>query len=181
MGGVQGGYGEGLSIVLKEVLANHPAALGKQGLAQAVFSWEGELLTQTGDAVGRWKEHFEELLNLMNTSSAEEAESEDSREDSFISRTEVTKVVKKQSARGGQNSPGDAEGSGHCRAVLTCTPFQCHMEVGDSTSVVADLDGGSHLQERGPEGVLQLLGYHTSQPSLESFYRGAGKEAPADS
>ena len=36
---------------------------GKQGLAQAVFSRGGELLTQTEDIVGRWKEHFEELLN----------------------------------------------------------------------------------------------------------------------
>ncbi|KAK0140999.1 hypothetical protein N1851_021987 [Merluccius polli] len=39
---------------------------GKQGLAQAVFSRGGELLTRTGDIVGRWKEHFEELLNPTN-------------------------------------------------------------------------------------------------------------------
>ncbi|XP_023254722.1 sushi, nidogen and EGF-like domain-containing protein 1, partial [Seriola lalandi dorsalis] len=35
----------------------------KQGLAQAVFSRGGELLTRTGDNTGRWKEHFQELLN----------------------------------------------------------------------------------------------------------------------
>ena len=53
---------------------------GKQGLAQAVLSRGGELLTQTEDIVGRWKEHFEELLNPANTSSGEEAESEASGE-----------------------------------------------------------------------------------------------------
>ena len=45
---------------------------GKQGLAQVVLSWGGELLTQTEDIVGRWKEHVEELLNPNNTPSGEE-------------------------------------------------------------------------------------------------------------
>ena len=67
---------------------------GKQGLAQAVFSRGGELLTQTEDIVGRWKEHFEELLNPTNTSSGEEAESEASGEAPLISLAEVTEVVK---------------------------------------------------------------------------------------
>ena len=67
---------------------------GKQGLAQAVFSRGGELLTQTEDIVGRWKEHFEELLNLANTSSEEEAESEASGEAPPISLAEVAEVVK---------------------------------------------------------------------------------------
>jgi len=43
---------------------------GKQGLAQAVLSLGGKLLTQTEDIVGQWKEHFEELLNPTSTSSA---------------------------------------------------------------------------------------------------------------
>ncbi len=67
---------------------------GKQGIAQAMFSREGKLLTQTGDVIGRWKEHFD-VLNLAITSSAEEFESEDFREDSSISLTEGTEVVKK--------------------------------------------------------------------------------------
>lgn len=46
----------------------------KQGLAQAVFGRGGELLTQTDDIVGWWKEHFEVLLNQIDTSSVEEAE-----------------------------------------------------------------------------------------------------------
>jgi len=41
----------------------------KQGLAQAVLSQGGELLTQIVDIVGWWKEHFEELLNPTSTSS----------------------------------------------------------------------------------------------------------------
>lgn len=68
---------------------------GKQGLSQAVFSRGGELLTRTGDIVGRWKEHFEELLNPNNTSSVEEAEPEDSGESAPISLAEVAEVVKK--------------------------------------------------------------------------------------
>ena len=68
---------------------------GRQGFPQTVYSRGGELLTQTGDIVGRWKEHFEELLNPVNTSSAEGAESEDSGVSSSISVAEVAEVVKK--------------------------------------------------------------------------------------
>ncbi len=46
-------------------------------------------MTQTRDIVKRWKEHFEELLNLSNTSSVEEAESEDLGEASPISLAEA--------------------------------------------------------------------------------------------
>ncbi|KAK7916392.1 hypothetical protein WMY93_012153 [Mugilogobius chulae] len=55
----------------------------------------GELLTSTGDVVGRWKEYFEGLLNPTATSSDEEAETEDSGEDSSITQAEVTEVVDK--------------------------------------------------------------------------------------
>ena len=68
---------------------------GKQGLAQAVFSRGEKLLTWTGDIVGQWKEHFEELLNPTNTSSLEEAESEDSVEVLSIHLAEVSEAVKK--------------------------------------------------------------------------------------
>jgi len=53
------------------------------------------LLTQTEDIVGRWKEHFEELLNPTNTSSEEEAESEDSGEVPPISLAGVAEIVTK--------------------------------------------------------------------------------------
>ena len=58
-----------------------------------MFSRGGELLTQTEDTVGQWKEHFEELLNPANTSFGEEAESEASGEAPPISLAEVAEVV----------------------------------------------------------------------------------------
>lgn len=44
---------------------------------------------QTGDVVGRRKDHFEELLNRVNTSSCQEAKYEDS----IISLADVTEVA----------------------------------------------------------------------------------------
>lgn len=38
---------------------------------------------------------------------------------------------------------------------------------------------GSHFQKGGPEGAVQLSGYHTPQPPQET--QGAGKEAPTGS
>ncbi|KAL0169720.1 hypothetical protein M9458_034316, partial [Cirrhinus mrigala] len=69
-----------------------------------VYSGSGNLLTSTGDIVGRWKEYFEDLLNSVNTpsieednnmSSIEEAEAGGSEADSTISRAEVAEVVEK--------------------------------------------------------------------------------------
>jgi hypothetical protein len=68
---------------------------GKQGLPQAVISGGGGLLTQTEDIVGRWKEHFEELLNPVNMSPEQGAAPEDLGVDEPISLAEATKVVKK--------------------------------------------------------------------------------------
>ena len=68
---------------------------GKQLSTNTVYSAGGELLTSTGDVVGRWKEYFEDLLNPVVTSSEEEAESGGSEADSPITRAEVTEVVKK--------------------------------------------------------------------------------------
>lgn len=42
-----------------------------------MLSWQGQLLTWSGDVVGVWKEHFEEHLNAANTSSWQEAKSKD--------------------------------------------------------------------------------------------------------
>ena len=65
---------------------------GKQPSTNTVYSGGGELLTSTGDIVGRWKEYFEDLLNPTDTPSIEEAEAGDSEVDSFITQAEVTEV-----------------------------------------------------------------------------------------
>ncbi|KAI3377613.1 hypothetical protein L3Q82_008772 [Scortum barcoo] len=75
----------------------------KQAAARTVLEaktrvWEefvqgGELLTSTGDIVGRWKKYFEDLLNPTDLPSSEEAEAGDSEVDSSITRAEVTEVV----------------------------------------------------------------------------------------
>ncbi|KAJ7995722.1 hypothetical protein DPEC_G00247540 [Dallia pectoralis] len=49
---------------------------GKPGTIQAVYSKDGTLLTSTDDVIGRWKEHFEELLNPTYMPSSTEAELE---------------------------------------------------------------------------------------------------------
>jgi len=54
-----------------------------------------ELLRQTKDIFGEWKKHFEDLLNLASLSFFEKVESEDLGEDSCITLSEVTRVVKK--------------------------------------------------------------------------------------
>uniref|UniRef100_A0A3Q3JAD5 Reverse transcriptase domain-containing protein n=1 Tax=Monopterus albus TaxID=43700 RepID=A0A3Q3JAD5_MONAL len=68
---------------------------GKQCPAKTVYSGGGQLMTSTGDIVGRWKEYFEDLLNPGAMSSDEEAEAEGSEVDSSITQAEVTEVVKK--------------------------------------------------------------------------------------
>ncbi|KAI3361649.1 hypothetical protein L3Q82_002014 [Scortum barcoo] len=55
----------------------------------------GELLTSTGDIVGRWKKYFEDLLNPTDLPSNEEAEAGDSEVDSSITQAEVTEVARK--------------------------------------------------------------------------------------
>ncbi|KAI3360191.1 hypothetical protein L3Q82_014509 [Scortum barcoo] len=73
----------------------------KQAAARTVLEaktrvWEefgGELLTSTGDIVGRWKKYFEDLLNPTDLPSNEEAEAGVSEVDSSITQAEVTEVV----------------------------------------------------------------------------------------
>ncbi|KAI3360338.1 hypothetical protein L3Q82_014647 [Scortum barcoo] len=78
---------------------------GKQYSANTVYSAGGELLTSTGDIVGRWKKYFEDLLNPTDLPSNEEAEAGVSEVDSSITQAEVTEVVRKllrwQGAGGG--------------------------------------------------------------------------------
>ncbi|KAI3375410.1 hypothetical protein L3Q82_021893 [Scortum barcoo] len=71
----------------------------KQATARTVLEaktrvWEefggGELLTSTGDIVGRWKKYFEDLLNPTDLPSNEEAEAGVSEVDSSITQAEVT-------------------------------------------------------------------------------------------
>ena len=66
----------------------------KPGTIQALYSNDGTLLTSTEKVIGRWKEHFEELLNPTNPPSTVEAELEDDVGSSLISLGEVTEVVK---------------------------------------------------------------------------------------
>ncbi|KAI3356596.1 hypothetical protein L3Q82_017796, partial [Scortum barcoo] len=61
---------------------------GKQYSANTVYSAGGELLTSTGDIVGRWKKYFEDLLNPTDLPSSEEAEAGDSEVDSSITQAE---------------------------------------------------------------------------------------------
>ncbi|KAI3370008.1 hypothetical protein L3Q82_024437 [Scortum barcoo] len=68
---------------------------GKQYSPNTVYSAGGELLTSTGDIVGRWKKYFEDLLNPTDlpSNSNEEAEAGVSEVDSSITQAEVTEVV----------------------------------------------------------------------------------------
>ncbi|KAI3373515.1 hypothetical protein L3Q82_022114 [Scortum barcoo] len=128
--------------------------------------WEefvgGELLTSTEDIVGRWKKYFEDLLNPTDLPSNEEAEDGDSEVDSSITQAEVT------------------EG-----AVLADTPLQHCMEVGDSTSGVANWGWWSLFLKRGPESVFQLQRDHFSASpgrSTPGYWRGEfGDSRPSDS
>ncbi|KAI3372506.1 hypothetical protein L3Q82_022982 [Scortum barcoo] len=133
---------------------------GKQYSANTVYSAGGELLTSTGDIVGRWKKYFEDLLNPTDLPSSEEAEAGDSEVDSSITQAEVTEVVRKLlsgKAPGGVDEirPEYLKSLDVCGAVLADTPLQHCMEVGDKRD-------------------------HTSQPSREGLrHQGTGEENSA--
>jgi len=134
---------------------------GKQGLAQAVLSRGGELLTQTEDIVGGWKQHFEELLNPTSRSFVEEVESEESEEASSISLAEVAEVVKLFSGK----APGvdkicpellkalDIVGLSWLTRLVNVAWRSGTVPVECQTGVVVP-----NVKKGGPEGVHQLSG-----------------------
>ncbi|KAI3377384.1 hypothetical protein L3Q82_008574 [Scortum barcoo] len=69
----------------------------------------GELLTSTGDIVGRWKKYFEDLLNPTDLPSNEEAEAGVSEVDSSITQAEVTEGITLLSLPGKVSRQGTGE------------------------------------------------------------------------
>lgn len=69
--------------------------LVRRGNSNSVHSAGEELLTSTGEVVGRWKENLEDLLKPTVMSSDEGPEAGDSEVDSSITQAEVTEVVRK--------------------------------------------------------------------------------------
>ncbi|KAI3365242.1 hypothetical protein L3Q82_010334 [Scortum barcoo] len=67
---------------------------GRLQLAHTVYSGSGELLTSTGQIVGRWKEYFKDLLNPTDTHSPEETEPGGSEVGALISGAEVAEALK---------------------------------------------------------------------------------------
>lgn len=62
---------------MKQEFRTAVKGIGRTTLAHALYSRDGVLLTSAEDNVRQWKEFFEGLLNPTDTSSVEEAESED--------------------------------------------------------------------------------------------------------
>lgn len=90
---------------------------------------EGELLTQTWDIIGWWKEHFVELLNrnspLRNSQSIVLGKA------SFISLARVSDGVTKLT-RSNDKAPSldkicPETLKTYCCAVIVDMPLQCHM------------------------------------------------------
>ncbi len=66
---------------------------GKQGTIQAMYNKGGTLLTSAEEVLWRWKEHFEKLLNLINSPSTIKAELEDDGGSTSVFLEKVTYVV----------------------------------------------------------------------------------------
>ncbi|KAI3354198.1 hypothetical protein L3Q82_018737 [Scortum barcoo] len=85
---------------------------GKQYSANTVYSSAGgELLTSTGDIVGRWKKYFEDLLNPTDLPSNEEAEAGVSEVDSSITqaRRDHTSQPPREGLRQGTGEENSAD------------------------------------------------------------------------
>ncbi len=133
-----------LQISSAKPLPNWQHKKEKQGLAKTMFIQGGEVLTWTDNINQRWKEHFEEFLNLATTPSVEEASFKDSWEDFSISLAEVDDVVKKLLCS--QMSGMDEIHSKMLKALdIVGLPFQCKVEFRDSTCRIADQSSGSYF------------------------------------
>ncbi|KAI3366826.1 hypothetical protein L3Q82_009240 [Scortum barcoo] len=133
----------------------------------------GELLTSTGDIVGRWKKYFEDLLNPTDLPSNEEAEAGDSEVDSSITQAEVTEVVCK--LLGGKAPGVDEIRPEYLKSLdvvgLSWLTRLCNIawRLGTvplewQTGVVVPLFKKGDL-----ESVFQLQRDHTSQPPREGL------------
>ena len=97
LGKARGGHEGGLLVGLEEILANHPVPQeGEIALHQHCLQWRWGALDLNWDIVARWKEYLEDLLNPTDTPSIVEAEAGDSEDDSFMTKAEVTQVVRKR-------------------------------------------------------------------------------------
>lgn len=119
---------------------------GKSALHAQCIVWATE------DIVSRWREYF---LNPTDTSSIEEAESDDPP----ISRCEVTEAVNQ--LLGGRAPVVDEVRPGFLRALdvvgLSWLTRFCNVVL-SGTSGLAYWVGGSPVSEEGPEDVLELRG-----------------------
>ncbi|KAI3368575.1 hypothetical protein L3Q82_025585 [Scortum barcoo] len=161
---------------------------GKQYSANTVYSAGGELLTSTGDIVGRWKEYFEDLLNPTDLPSSEEAEAGDSEVDSSITQAEVTEVVRRSSSQWQGKVPGvdeirpeylkslDVVGLSWLTRLCNIAWRLGTVPLEWQTGVVVPL-----FKKGEPESVFQLQRDHTSQPPREGLCQGTGEENSADS
>ena len=91
--GITRGHGEGLSVGLKDALANHfDSESERQGPCEVLLGLGRDVLTRARDIIEQWKEHFEDVLDLTCFFSIKEAESED---EAPITLAEMAEVVKK--------------------------------------------------------------------------------------
>ncbi|KAI3352367.1 hypothetical protein L3Q82_005333 [Scortum barcoo] len=152
---------------------------GKQYSANTVYSAGGELLTSTGDIVGRWKKYFEDLLNPTDLPSNEEAEAGVSEVDSSITQAEVTEVVRK--LRSGKAPGVDEIRPEYLKSLdvvgLSWLTRLCNIawRLGTvplvwQTGVVVP------LFKKGTGECVPTTGDHTSQPPREGLRQGTGEE-----
>lgn len=119
---------------------------------EAIKLNKGQLITQSGGVVGQWREHFEELLNQVNTFSSCGRLIHVTGSGHWLNQ----KASEWQGASAGWDSPWNAEDFEYCGTVLTDMPLQYCVEVWDSACGISDWSGHSHFLKRGVTGVLQL-------------------------
>ncbi|KAI3358077.1 hypothetical protein L3Q82_003088 [Scortum barcoo] len=157
---------------------------GKQYSANTVYSAGGELLTSTGDIVGRWKKYFEDLLNPTDLPSNEEAEAGVSEVDSSITQAEVTEVVRKLLEW--QGAGVDEIRPEYLKSLdvvgLSWLTRLCNIawRLGQCLWC-GKLGWWSLFLKRGSGECVPTTGDHTSQPPQEGLRQGTGEENSADS